>query len=253
MNFLETVGRAAHFTWRTLLALPSALLRPRELHAQLHQILLGALPLGLTAGAAIGVVVWMHLRGALQTVGGPGAVQYLPQALALAVTLEFGPIAAGLIVAGRSGASLGAELGSMRLTEQIDALEVLGLSALRELVAPRVLACMLALPLLTLFIMYLALASGYLAEALGGSLSWAQYRSACLRVLTLADVVPATLKTVAFGFLIGVVGCFHGLSARGGTEGVGRAATGGVVVSIFLVLVADVLLVKVIQLLPLLK
>ena len=93
-------------------------------------------------------MIWMHLRGALQTVGGPAAVQYLPQALALAVVLEFAPIAAGLIVAGRSGASLGAELGSMRLTEQIDALEVLGLSPLRELVAPRLLACMLALPLL---------------------------------------------------------------------------------------------------------
>ena len=104
------------------------LLRPRLWLAQLYPILLGALPLGLTAGVAIGAVVWMHLRGALQTVGGPGAAQYLPQALALAVVLEFGPIAAGLLVAGRTGASLGAELGSMRQTEQIDALEVLGQS-----------------------------------------------------------------------------------------------------------------------------
>src|SRR6476659_8124216 len=112
--------------------------------------------------------------------GGPAAVLYLPQALALAVVLEFAPITAGLLVAGRTGASLGAELGSMRLTEQVDALEVLGLSPMRELVAPRLLACMLSLPLLTLFIMYLALGSGYLAEALGGSLSWAQYRNECL-------------------------------------------------------------------------
>jgi phospholipid/cholesterol/gamma-HCH transport system permease protein len=233
------VGHGTYFAWRSLVALPSAVARPREVHAQLHQVLLGALPLGVTAGVAIGVVVWMHLRGS-------GAVQYLPQALALAVVLEFGPLAAGLIVAGRSGASLGAELGSMRLTEQIDALEVLGLSPLRELVAPRLLACMLSLPLLTLFIMYLALGSGYLAEALGGSLSWAQYRNECLRVLALRDVIPATLKTVVFGFLIGVVGCYHGMNARGGTEGVGRAATAGVVVSIFLVLVSDVVLVKLI-------
>jgi phospholipid/cholesterol/gamma-HCH transport system permease protein len=182
-------------------------------------------------------------------VGGPSAVTYLPQALALAVVLEFAPIAAGLIVAGRSGASLGAELGSMRLTEQIDALEMLGLSPLRELVAPRLLACMLSLPLLTLFITYLALGSGYVAEALGGSLSWVQYRNECLRVLTLRDAVPATLKTVAFGFVVGVVGCYFGMNARGGTEGVGRAATGSVVVSIFLVLVADVVLVKIIQVL----
>jgi phospholipid/cholesterol/gamma-HCH transport system permease protein len=244
---LEALGHGTHFAIRALLVLPSATRRPAEVLTQLYQVLLGALPLGLTAGAAIGVVVWLHLRGALQTVGGPGAVQYLPQALALAVVLEFAPIAAGLLVAGRSGASLGAELGSMRLTEQIDALEVLGLSPLRELVAPRVLACMLALPLLTLFILYAALLSGYLAETVGGSMSWAQYRNECLRVLTLSDAVPATLKTVAFGYLIGVVGCYQGMNARGGTEGVGRAATGGVVGSIFLVLVADVVLVKAIQ------
>ncbi|HEY7312867.1 MAG TPA: ABC transporter permease [Gemmataceae bacterium] len=247
--FLEDLGRAVYFAWRALLASPLALRRPSYLGIQLHQILLGALPLGAAAGTAIGVVVWLHLRGALQTVGGPGAVQYLPQALSLAVVLEFAPLAAGLIVAGRSGASLGAELGSMRLTEQIDALEALGLSPLRELVAPRVLACMLSLPLLTLFIAYLALGAGYAAEALGGSLSWTQYRTECLRVLNLGDAVPAVLKTVVFGYLIGVSGCWFGMNARGGTEGVGQAATRGVVVSIFLVLVSDVVLVKLIQVL----
>jgi phospholipid/cholesterol/gamma-HCH transport system permease protein len=246
---LETFGRAVHFALRALAALPAALVRPRELLAQMHQVLLGALPLGVTAGTAMGVVVWIHLRESLRTVGGPGAVQYLPQALALAVVLEFAPIAAGLIVAGRSGASLGAELGSMRLTEQLDALEVLGVSALRLLVAPRVLACVLSLPLLTLFIAYLALGAGYVAELLGGSLSWTQYQTECLRVLTLGDVVPATLKTTVFGYLVGVTGCYFGMNARGGTEGVGQAATRSVVFAIFLVLVADVILVKLIQLL----
>ncbi len=245
--FLENLGRVTHFAWRVLGALPFACRRLPDLSVQLYEILLGALPLGVVAGTAIGVVVWLHLRGALQSVGGPAAVQYLPQALALAVVLEFAPLAAGLIVAGRSGASLGAELGSMRLTEQLDALEVLGLSPLRTLVAPRVLACMLTLPLLTLFIAYLAIAAGYLAEGLGGSLSWTQYRSACLRVLTLHDAVPAVLKTVVFGYLIGISGCWFGMTAQGGTEGVGRAATRGVVVSLFLVLIADVVLVKLIQ------
>ena len=244
---LESLGHSIHFAWRALLALPFTLRRLSDLLIQLHQILLGALPLGAVAGTAIGTVVWLHLRGSLQTVGGPGAVQYLPQALALAVVLEFAPLAAGLIVAGRSGASLGAELGSMRLTEQIDALEVLGLSPMRELVAPRLLACMLTLPLLTLFIAYLALGAGYAAEALGGSLSWTQYRTECLRVLTVGDAVPAVLKTIVFGYLIGVTGCWFGMNARGGTEGVGQAATRGVVVSIFLVLVSDVILVKIIQ------
>jgi phospholipid/cholesterol/gamma-HCH transport system permease protein len=244
---VQALGQSAYFAFRATLALAFTLGRPGEFFAQFYRVLLGALPLAATAGAAIGVVVWMHLRGALQSVGGPGAVQYLPRALSLAVVLEFAPIAAGLIVAGRSGASLGAELGSMRLTEQIDALEVLGTSPMRALVAPRLAACMAALPVLTLFIMYLALGCGYLAEALGGSMTFTQYANECLRVLTLRDVIPATLKTVVFGYLVGVVGCFYGMSAQGGTEGVGRAATGGVVASIFLVLVTDVVLVKLIQ------
>ncbi len=247
VQFLEGLGRAGHFAGRALWALPAALRRPRELLAQLHSILLGALPLGLAAGVAIGGVIWMHLRGTLQTVGGRPAVEYLPTALSLAVVLEFAPIAAGLIVAGRSGASLGAELGSMRLTEQIDALEMLGLSPLRELVVPRLLACMITLPVLTLFITYLALGTGYAAEAIGGSMSWTQYETRCLSPLTLGDVVPAVLKTVVFGLLIGVTGCWFGMTAHGGTEGVGQAATRGVVVSIFLVLVSDVVLVKIIQ------
>src|SRR5947209_1697116 len=229
---LESMGRFCEFAVRVLLALPIALTRPRETVAQLFQILLGALPLAMLAGAALGVVIWLHLHRVLDRFG---AAQYLPQALALAVVLEFAPSGAGLIVAGRSGASLGAELGSMRLTEQVDALEVLGISPLRMLVAPRVLACMLALPLLTMFIIYFALAGSFAAEALGGGLSWLRYQNEWLRGLRLTDVVPATLKTAVFGYLIGVTGCFFGLEAHGGTEGVGRAATRGVVVSTFLV------------------
>lgn len=245
---LETLGRFVHFAYRATLLLPGALLAPGRTLNQLYHVLLGAIPLGVTAGVAIGAVVWMHLRQALVAVAGPGAAAYLPQALGLAVVLELAPIVAGLIVAGRSGASMGAELGAMRETEQIDALEMLGVPPLRELVAPRVLACMIALPLLDVFIVYLALGAGFLGEAFIGGLSPTQYVTAVTQVLPPREVVPAVLKTVVFGYLIGVSGCFYGMTARGGTEGVGRAATAGVVVSIFLVLVADVVLVKVIQL-----
>jgi phospholipid/cholesterol/gamma-HCH transport system permease protein len=244
---LEHFGQFAYFGFRALLSTPRALLRLRELARQLYAILIGALPLGIAAGGALGAVVWMHLRGALVNVAGPGAAAYLPQAQALAVVLEFAPLGAGLIVAGRSGASLGAELGSMRLTEQIDALEVLGLSPLRELVGPRVLACMLALPPLTIVIAYLAILSGYAAEAVGGNMTFIAYKNATLGVLYPNDVIPAVLKTVAFGFLIGITGCYFGMAATGGTEGVGRAATRSVVTSIFLVLVSNVFLVKLIQ------
>ncbi len=238
LSALEHLGRFAWFAGRSLWAAPGAFFRLRELCRQLYGILIGALPLAVAAGAALGAVVWMHLRGALVSVAGPGAAAYLPQAQALAV---------GLIVAGRCGASLGAELGSMRLTEQIDALEVLGLSPVRELVGPRVVACMMALPPLTVFIAYLAILSGYLAEAVGGNMSFTAYKNATLGVLNPNDVVPAVLKTVAFGYLVGVAGCYFGMAATGGTEGVGKAATRGVVTAIFLVVVSNVFLVKLIQ------
>lgn len=232
---------------RALFSLPSSLTRFREGTIQLQRVFLGALPLGLVGGLALGAVTYIHLRGPLIKVGGPRAVDILPQALALAVVLELAPIVAGLIVAGRSGASLGAELGSMRLTEQIDALEMLGLSPMRELVAPRVLACSLAMPLLTVFIAYAAILAGYMAEVLSGSMSFLQYQVECLRLLRMEDVLPAFLKTMMFGCLIGITGCHFGMNAHGGTEGVGQAATRGVVMSIFLVMVSNVVMVMLIQ------
>lgn len=246
ISYFEGLGQFAHFAGRTLWALPRTLTRPRELAGQFYAILFGALPLGAVAGLALGAVIWLHLHSVLQRFG---ATQFLPQALALAVVLEFAPTGAGLIVAGRSGASLGAELGSMRLTEQIDALEVMGQAPIRLLVAPRVLACMLALPLLTIFMIYCALAGSFAAELAGGSLSWVQYQNECLRGLRLADVIPATLKTMVFGYLIGTAGCYFGMQAKGGTEGVGRAATRGVVAATLLVLAANVVMVRIIQML----
>jgi phospholipid/cholesterol/gamma-HCH transport system permease protein len=245
IRYVESLGHYLHFAIRAFLALPQTARRPRELGRQLHAILFGALPLGAITGLALGAVIWLHLHSVLQRFG---ATQYLPQALALAVVLEFAPTGAGLIVAGRSGASLGAELGSMRLTEQIDALEVMGQSPISLLVGPRVLASMIALPLLTVFIIYCGMAGSFAAEVAGGNLSWVQYRAECLRGLRLADVIPATLKTVVFGYLIGTTGCYFGMRAQGGTEGVGQAATRGVVASTFLVLVSNVVLVRITQL-----
>src|SRR5205085_1107383 len=158
--------------------------------------------IALLAGLAIGLVLWMHVRGVITRssfAGDASAIQYLPTALALAVVLEFAPIGAGLIIAGRVGASLGAEIGAMRITEQIDAIEVLGLSVMKQLVGPRVLACMLTLPILTIKIAFLAILGGYVAEVLGGTMSWREYVNEALRDLRIQDVVPATLKTIVFG------------------------------------------------------
>src|SRR5262249_36725594 len=182
LDGLASIGQYSHLALRCLLVLPGAFLRPLELARQLHAVLIGALPLATVTGLALGVVIWLHSHRLLQRFGVP---EYLPEGLALAVVLELAPTGAGLVVAGRSGASLGAELGSMRLTEQLDALEVLGISPLRQLIAPRVLACILALPLLTIFMIYVELLGSFAAEALGGSMGWTQYQAACLKSLRL--------------------------------------------------------------------
>jgi phospholipid/cholesterol/gamma-HCH transport system permease protein len=205
----------------------------------------GGLPLAGVLGVALGAVIWMQTRGILSRTA--GATELLPTILAAAVLLELAPIGAGLIVAARTGASLGAELAAMRLGEQVDALELLGLSPMRRLVGPRVLACVLATPMLYVLIAGVAVASGYLAESAIGQTSWLRYRSAALAELRIGEVVPAGLKTLAFGALVGGTGCFIGLNARGGSAGVGKAATDSVVACSLLVLAADVLLVGLIR------
>jgi phospholipid/cholesterol/gamma-HCH transport system permease protein len=245
LNFLEQTGYYCYFALQSFGAAALAMSRPVDLLVQLHHVLIGSLPLGAVTGVALGVVVWIHFHGAIP----PEHVHKVPEFLALAVVVEAAPLGAGLIVAGRTGASLGAELGSMRQTEQIDALEVLGQSPMYKLVGPRVLACMIALPVLTVFIAFISIGSSFLAEMMGGGLSWTQYQNDCLRSLTLERMIPANLKTIIFGYLVGVTGCYFGMNAAGGTEGVGKAATQGVVISIFLVMIANVVLVKLIQML----
>jgi phospholipid/cholesterol/gamma-HCH transport system permease protein len=244
VNTFAAVGEFAYFAWQAFVAALGSVLKPGAWLQQLYSVLIGALPLGTVAGIALGAVVWMHTHAALARTG---AVDYLPTVLAAAVLLELAPIGAGLIVAARTGASLGAELGAMKLGEQLDALELLGLPPMRVLVGPRVLACIIALPLLHVYIAALALLSGYVAENVVGNTNWLKFQTASLRELYPEDVIPAALKTAVFGFLIGVAGCYHGMRAGGGTEGVGRAATAGVVAACLLVLGADVLLVGLIR------
>ena len=244
MNIFVRIGEFTHFAFRALVAAIASARRPGAVITQLDAVFIGALPLGVVAGVALGAVVWMHTHAVLARTG---TAEYLPTALAAAVLLELAPIGAGLIVAARTGASLGAELGAMKLGEQLDALELFGQSPMRVLVGPRVLACMLSLPLLHVVIAALALFSGYCAEGVTGHANWLQYQEACRRELHPGEVIPAALKTIIFGLLIGVAGCEAGMRAGGGTEGIGRAATRGVVVASLLTMTADVLLVGLIR------
>jgi phospholipid/cholesterol/gamma-HCH transport system permease protein len=244
---LAAVGEWSAFTARAASAAATSIPHPSWWLRPFYAVLVGGLPLAVVAGLAIGVVVWAHTRGVLARTG-PGVADYLPTVLAAAVLLELAPVGAGLLLAARTGASLGAELAAMKLGEQVDALELIGVSPVRRLVGPRVLAGVLAGPFLHVTIAALALGSGYLAEAVGGGTTWLNYRAAILDELRLAEVLAAGAKTLIFGGLVAATGCFLGLRATGGAEGVGTAATRSVIYSVLLVLVSDVLLVGLIRL-----
>lgn len=223
-----------------------SVIRPGLWLPPIYDCLIGGLPLAAAAGVAIGFVIWMHTRDVLAR-SGSGAVEYLPTVLSAAVLLELAPLGAGLILAARTSARLGAELASMKIHEQIDALELLGASPWRYLIGPRLLAVTLAAPLLHVLIAALALGSGYIAELLHGPTTWLRYSQALLAGVRLDETVAAGLKTPIFGLLAALAGCGAGVMATGGADGVGRAATRGVVLGILLVLAADVALVALIR------
>ncbi len=246
LSLLEWFGRLTVFGAKAVPASVAAAPRASGWVRPLYSVVIGGLPLAAVTGLALGVVIWIHTRDVLARTG-TGAVEYLPTFLAAAVLLELAPVGAGLIVAARTGASLGAELAAMRATEQIDALELLGVCPIRRLVGPRVVACVLAVPILHVLIAATALGSGFVAELATGSTTFLTYDTAAVRELVLQDVIPAGLKTLVFGLIVGVTGCFIGFYPRPGSEGVGRAATDSVVACALLVLFADVLLVLAIK------
>ena len=245
IDALARLGHGVDAATRTLLPTLASAVRPREWVGHLSNVLVGALPLAFVLGIALGAVVWMQARGILARTA--GAAELLPTVLAAAVLLELAPVGAGLIVAARTGAALGAELSSLRLSEQVDALELLGVDPARRLVAPRVCACVIAAPALHVLVAALALGSGYVAEVLTGRTTWLNYQAAILGELRLGEIIPAGLKTLVFGWIVGVVGSLTGLAAEGGSEGVGRATTTSVVRCCLLVLAADVFLVGLIR------
>jgi len=245
LDTLEQFGRFVDFSLRTIAAIPRAVVKkPAEIVLQFERVSWGSLPIVLIAGLSVGLVTWFQTHRLLVAFG---AQESLPSILTAAVLVETGPILASLLVAGRMGAGLAAELGSMTQSEEIDALTILGAPVLPNLVAPRAIACLLAVPLLTVLIDAAAVLGGLGAERTAGTLSVQAYHQRALDFLYLSDVVPATLKTAFFGLLVGLIGCWTGLNADRSTEAVGRAATSGVVRAMIAVFAANVLLVPWIQ------
>jgi phospholipid/cholesterol/gamma-HCH transport system permease protein len=212
-----------------------------EILKQIFEIGWRSAPLIVLSGLAIGAVLSMHTRSTLERFG---AESMIPTALAFALVTETGPLITGLLVSGRVGAGIGAELGGMRVTEQIDALDSLAVNSFKYLVVTRVVACVVALPLLTVLMNAAGLLGGFFAETIVSGTSFTYYFNAALSSLAFSDYIPPTIKTIVFGFLIGSTSAYLGYNATGGAEGVGRASTQSVVLSSIFLIVSNVILVK---------
>ena len=242
-EFFEWFGDLGVFFWQVVRAAVTPPFEFRELFRQLDEIGSKSLPVVALAGGAIGVVLSLEARHSLTRFG---AKSLLPAAIVFAVLDETGPIITGLVASGRLGAGIGAELASMKVTEQIDAIEASAVNPYRLLAAPRILACILMLPLLTLAADFCGLVMGWVAQTLVQPISFYQFINDGFKGATFNDLLPPTFKTAVFGLIIGLVACFQGMRTRGGAVGVGRAATSSVVLSSLFVILADVVLVKVI-------
>src|SRR3954454_11248336 len=214
-----------------------------EILRQLHELGLRSAPLIAVSGMAVGVVLSMHTRASLERFG---AESMIPAGLAIALVRETGPLTCGLLLSGRIGAGIGAELGAMRVTEQIDALEASAVDAFRYLVVTRVAACIVALPILTTIMNFAGMIGGFLAETSTTGMPLPLYFNRAFSIVDLTDYVPATIKTMVFGFIIATISSYLGFTTESGTEAVGRASTRAVVFSSIGIIVANVVLVRLI-------
>jgi phospholipid/cholesterol/gamma-HCH transport system permease protein len=240
---LAFVGDVSIFGARALRAAFSAPFEFREIGRQLYELGFRSAPLIAVAGLAVGVVLSMHTRASLERFG---AESMIPAGLAIVLVRETGPLTCGLLLAGRIGAGIGAELGAMRVTEQIDALEATAVDAFKYLVVTRTIACVIALPILTTVLNFTGIFGGYLAETAITGMSLHLYLQRAFSLVDYADYIPSTLKTMVFGYLIAIVSGYLGFNTRQGTEGVGRASTRAVVFSSMVLIVVNVVLVKLI-------
>jgi len=244
IRFFEWFGDLGFFCLRMLRAIFLPPYEVREFIHQLDELGSKSLPLVALAGAAIGVVLSLETHDSLVRFG---AKSLLPALLLVSIITESGPIITGLIVSGRVAAGIGAELGAMKVTEQVDAMEASAVDPHKYLAATRILACMVMLPLLTLAADFCGILFGWITNTLTEPISLQLFMERGTKNVTFNDFLPPTFKTAVFGLIIGTVSCFQGMRAKGGTEGVERAATSSVVLSSLFIILADVVLVRLIQ------
>jgi phospholipid/cholesterol/gamma-HCH transport system permease protein len=242
-NVFELAGKVSLFGLRAAIESFRRPFEGEQLVRQFREIGSKSLPLVIASGFALGAVMTLHTRSTLVMFG---ATSIIPAVQALAFFLEIGPLVTGLLVAGRAGSGIGAVLADMRATEQIDGIESLSIDSFKFLVVPRIIACTLALPLLTLFMDFSGLAGGFLSEFATSRLSLQLYIFRAFSNFQWTNFWPPTLKTCVFGFAIGTISSFFGYTTNEGAQGVGKAATSSVVASSLTIILLDVFLIKLI-------
>jgi phospholipid/cholesterol/gamma-HCH transport system permease protein len=201
----------------------------------------GSLPIVILTGLSIGAELALNSANTLQRFG---SLSLIGQLVSVGMVRELGPIITGLMVAGRNASGMASELGSMIVTEQIDAMRALGTDPMKKLVTPRVTATVFMLFFLTIISDLLGLFGGAVVSTFLFGMDWRQYWSTSYQILVFQDVLMGLVKPLLFGFIIATVGCYYGMTARGGTQGVGRATTQAVVASSVMILVTDLIVTK---------
>ena len=224
-----------------------ALLPPyefKEIVRQCYEVGFRSLLLISTTGFITGIVFTNQSRPSLADFG---ATSWLPSLIAIAIVRALGPLVTALIAAGKVGSSIGAELGSMNVTEQIDAMEVSGTDPFKFLVVSRVIATSITIPLLTMYTIFVALIGAYINVSQNEQTSFTSYIQEVFGAITYLDIFASILKSIVFGFTIGMVGCYKGYHSSKGTEGVGKAANSSVVTAMFLVFIEELLSLQIVS------
>jgi phospholipid/cholesterol/gamma-HCH transport system permease protein len=241
-NFLTNIADSLLFVIRVIKETFSRDFEFKEFLRQCYQIGNKTLPLISVTGIIIGLVLTIQMRPALLSFG---AVSLLPGMVAVSLIREMGPVITALICAGKIGSGMGAELGSMRVSEQIDAMEVSSVNPIKFLVVTRVLAATLMIPLLVLYADALGFLGSWAGANIKGDVTFVLFVSQAFSQIAFIDFLPALVKTFFFGAVIGFVGCYKGYTAGRGTESVGIAANSAVVLSSLLVIIIDLIAVQI--------
>lgn len=241
-EFFSIIGGLTNFTIKFFAEAFRPPYEISEIRKHMDELGVKSFSIVSVTGFIIGLVLGMQSQPVLARFG---AEMFLPGMIALSVIRELGPVLTALIFAGRVGSGIGAELGSMRVTEQIDAMEVSAVDPFRFLVVTRIIATTLMLPLLTIYVDFIAILGGYISVIITQNMTFSYYIQLVMEAVRFSDIIPGVSKTFVFGFIVGVVGSYLGFNASKGTEGVGKASTTSVVISSLLILLVDSVIVRI--------